>query len=458
MGQTHSQRTSFDASTPSYDFGYRYVQGSTNGPNTGGTQYYSWYIGLGSQYPATGAGSYGAMFAVDRDRAVPYLSVRYNESNSFSSWRKVAAGYADTAGSADYNGLSNKGGGTGTYTTNGDYRAPIFYDSNDTAFYTDPNYISSMYGVAIRGDLASTGGANQIFFWGAGNTTTSAIGFKANGGSFPNPTGFGDGYNTYLTMDSDGRGWVFRRGVGGSDFGSAYTSGWILNNGVWQANASMRAPIFYDSNDTSFYVDPANGGFNLRGGSGNRVTFATNDSGFLVINPEGNGVSDMRLGAAWGASGIYSSSNLYLMSGASFVYWKLNNGLQGHMDTSSNLVAYGSSRAPIFYDYNDTNYYCDPNGTSRLNAINANSINTSAVLNATAGASGGDVGTYGFMRSYSFGSAYAIGATAAGSVLNFSAAGGANSGSGGGTWRCMGYSGAPGSGNYQDITLWLRIS
>ena len=60
-----------------------------------------------------------------------------------------------------------------------------------------------------------------------------------------------------LTMDTNGRGWVFRRGTGGANFTSAYTAGWILNNGIFQANASMRAPIFYDSNNTGYYVDPA---------------------------------------------------------------------------------------------------------------------------------------------------------------------------------------------------------
>lgn len=101
MGQNHSLRTSFDASIPSYGFGYRFVQGSTNGPGTGGLQYYSWYIGLGNDYPATGTDSYGAMFAVDRNVTTPYLSVRYNENNSFSGWRKIAAGLADRANSVN---------------------------------------------------------------------------------------------------------------------------------------------------------------------------------------------------------------------------------------------------------------------------------------------------------------------------------------------------------------------
>jgi hypothetical protein len=100
MGDNHSARTSFDASTPSYNFGFRFVQGSANSPATGGSQYYSWYIGLGNDYPATGSGSYGAMFAVDRNVTTPYLSVRYNENNGFTSWRRIAAGYADAAGNA----------------------------------------------------------------------------------------------------------------------------------------------------------------------------------------------------------------------------------------------------------------------------------------------------------------------------------------------------------------------
>ena len=134
--------------------------------------------------------------------------------------------------------------------------ASVFYDYADNGYYLDANSYSSLWGLAIRGDNSSTGTTNQITFWGGSMTTTSAIGFKSNGAPFTNPTGNGDGYNTYLTMDTVGRGWVFRRGTGGTDFSAAYTSGWILNNGIWQANASMRAPIFYDSEDTGYYVDP----------------------------------------------------------------------------------------------------------------------------------------------------------------------------------------------------------
>jgi hypothetical protein len=174
-----------------------------------------------------------------------------------------------TANSIDNYTITNRSGSARTayvktrinlasgITTMGDARAPIFYDSNDTGYFGNFASISSLWGLAIRGDNGPTSTDNQIFFWGGGNTTTSAIGFKNNGGSFPNPTSNGDGYNTYLTMDTPGRGWVFREGVGGTNFGAVYTSGWILNNGLWQANAQMRAPIFFDSNNTNYYLDPS---------------------------------------------------------------------------------------------------------------------------------------------------------------------------------------------------------
>jgi hypothetical protein len=98
MGQTHGTRTSFDASSPSYDFGFRYIQGLANGPGTGGGapgQFYSLYMGLGIEYPSTGSGSYGMYLAIDRNSDAPYLSVRYNENNSLTSWRKIRSGYAD---------------------------------------------------------------------------------------------------------------------------------------------------------------------------------------------------------------------------------------------------------------------------------------------------------------------------------------------------------------------------
>ena len=248
------------------------------------------------------------------------------------------------------------------------FRAQAFYDTNDTAYYVDPNSTSSMWNVNIRGDSSSTNTNNQIFFWGAAGTTTSAIGFKASGGNFSNPTGNGDGYNTYLTMDTAGRGWVFREGTGGTNFTSLNNSGWILNNGLWQANASMRAPIFYDSNDTGYYVNPNSTSnlFDLQ------ITGASHK--YLYINP-GNGQEAMVRYNGGSGSGWYVGKRVseQLIGQANFHFYSEAAGATvGGIDTSGNMIVTGSHRAPIFYDSNDTSYYANPNASSQFSSLNCN--------------------------------------------------------------------------------------
>ena len=296
-----------------------------------------------------------------------YLGFNYTGSNSGANFVSLGF-YANDNILRVYNN---------TYTESlGSLRAPIFYDSNDTTYFTDPNSISSMFGVAIRGDrVSATGTSNQLFLWDGGNTTTSAIGFKANGGNFPNPTGNGDGYNTYLTMDTDGRGWVFRRGVGGTDFSAAVTSGWILNNGVWQANASMRAPIFYDSNNTAFYADPA----------GTSVLNALNspalDDSPLYLRTRGDGNHYL-----WNAADDWEELVMYFGTG----FRVSNSNGTGAILTcfgSSNgnyVQAAGSMRAPIFYDSNNTAFYVDPNAVgpsaTLASSIYIGNLSTDGVL------------------------------------------------------------------------------
>jgi hypothetical protein len=129
----------------------------------------------------------------------------------------------------------------------------------------------------------------------------------------------------------------------------------------------LYANRFIDRNDGAFFIDPADGGFNVRGGSGNRVTLSTNDSGFRVQNAEGNGVSDVRLGAAWGRPGIYSNTYLSLMSGGTYIEFVTGNSQHGYIDNGANLFAFGSMRSPIFYDNNNTGFYFDGASDSQFN-------------------------------------------------------------------------------------------
>jgi len=136
------------------------------------------------------------------------------------------------------------------------------------------------------------------------------------------------------------------------------------------STVDARAPIFYDSNDTTYYIDPANGGFNLRGGTSNRVTFNSGDSGIIITNAEGIS-SNVRLGCAWGRPGIYNGASI-TVGAETQIDFVIANFVKAYIDSASNLFANGSIRSPIFYDSNNTAYYLDPanTGTSLLVAGN----------------------------------------------------------------------------------------
>jgi hypothetical protein len=95
-GRNHSTYTDFNAIDK---FGYTFIQGSANGPG-GDSQYYSWYIGLGNEYPVVNSvnGYYGMQFALGRFNANPKLSVRRKEGNNavWTGWQGITAEKAES--------------------------------------------------------------------------------------------------------------------------------------------------------------------------------------------------------------------------------------------------------------------------------------------------------------------------------------------------------------------------
>ena len=141
---------------------------------------------------------------------LPGLALRNGINSTWNStWYQVLHSGNYTSYTYTFDSLTSKASGTGTYTTTGDFRAPIFYDSNDTAYYIDAastSYVSTIYGANIR--------------------TTNAFYLGTN--------------NYYFNNTNDG---------------------WYSNVKV-QSAADMRAPIFYDLDNTGYYINP-NGTSNL---------------------------------------------------------------------------------------------------------------------------------------------------------------------------------------------------
>jgi len=100
-GFEHGTITDFNNIT---DFGYRYINASaTNGPGTPSNpalQYYTWFIGLGANYPYT---QFGAQFCLPRNIANPILSIRYRDNSAWGGWTGITA-EALTAGNKTISG------------------------------------------------------------------------------------------------------------------------------------------------------------------------------------------------------------------------------------------------------------------------------------------------------------------------------------------------------------------
>ena len=232
-----------------------------------------------------------------------------------------------------------------------------------------------------------------------------------------------------------------------------------INNGYVSATNSFRAPIFYDSNDTNYYVDP-NGtsrvfalnvvstlntgnvimlGYNIDGSVSTSefrgINFHnTSDFNYYIGKPAGawtqpldihfyTGIRLKSHGSYGGTSFINLSSGNTLMTvgdGTDYVkvterlqvsttmnlnydqLWTSSGNLHLQYSGSGNIdMNYGggytfsrtSLRAPIFYDLDDTNYYVDPNSESKLRKLWINNGGASGVSWST-GLNMGDGSNY----------------------------------------------------------------
>jgi hypothetical protein len=167
-------------------------------------------------------------------------------------------------------------------TSNGSFRAPIFYDSDNTGYYFDGtgtsqwstsqqngwHYFNSNYGHGVVGLYASTR-FQCVYAMGTdykGNADgTSLSGAYGLWWSYPSAGG------PAATLTSHGLLCI----VNGSMYAQLDAS--------TRAIGDMRSPIFYDLNNTAFYVDP-NGTCNINRIDGNgRYAIGTGDS-YLRIN------------------------------------------------------------------------------------------------------------------------------------------------------------------------------
>jgi hypothetical protein len=119
-------------------------------------------------------------------------------------------------------------------------RAPIFYDSNDTAYYADPNGTSVLNGLHV----------------GTGSPVFTSSSFQYHYHLSP---------HIAYVKKSGGFSWYWRRNDTGLANGTNEVEDMSLTEGGdLIARSTVRAPLFYDSNDTGYYIDPNTTGLGIR--------------------------------------------------------------------------------------------------------------------------------------------------------------------------------------------------
>jgi len=202
------------------------------------------YTGLGNDYPATGSGSYGMYIAIDRNSTTPYLSVRYNESNSLSTWRRINAGGADTWTTARTLTVGNTGksvNGSANVSWSlaeiGAYAAtnPSGYTSN-TGTVTSVGGTGGYGGLTLSGTVTTSGnltlGGTPTGTWPisiTGNATTATTLQTAR---TINGVSFNGSANITITAAANG-GTSSAVTVNDSDANSTYRMLWHSGNTVY---------------------------------------------------------------------------------------------------------------------------------------------------------------------------------------------------------------------------------
>ena len=282
-----------------------------------------------------------------------------------------------------------------------DIRAPIFYDSDDTAYYVNPATGSKFLNVGIARDPRTD--SYRLSMGGHIHMNNNEINYLNQIHFNDNVRFYDDGNDSYLNFkwgDTGAGGIKFRDGdnnVEGYVYGDAGMFGTLSSDGTWALSSwnggtyiyhSARSPIYYDMDDTSYYVNPNStsvvSSLDVQSGShfrGANQYFYSNGNPASSSSPALQAYANATTSGAWMSFhrpgqyainwGLNTSNDMYLGG------WS-QTGYRMYIDTSSHMFVTGSVRAPIFYDKANTAYYVDPASTSRLHSIwcrgsNANS-------------------------------------------------------------------------------------
>jgi hypothetical protein len=261
----------------------------------------------------------------------------------------------------------------GVCTAVADFRAPIFYDSNDTNRYVDPNSTSQIGSTYVNGYFQiQYNSGSQFAGMGIRNNYGSASAQSTSFIDFMNENGI-QKTSVFGRIATDGAGYLeflsTAGGVSRSTDTRTTTAYAYSNQWSFQTSAGISTNIVYDRDNTAFYFDGAST-TNINTLSGNGKTVLETFDGYLRINQGSTFSNGTWFGGTLVTSGgFYAGSNGGTGTSRIAITGGTYNGSNVIFLDGSNGVgtAIDSWRAPIFYDYNDTGYFINPNSESNLN-------------------------------------------------------------------------------------------
>ena len=285
-GGVHEGTTDFNLVTTA---GYKFIVGNTNSPSTSYTQYYSWLIGLGSNYPVTGPNSYSCQFAVPRlPTNNPRLFIRFNETNSWGSWGGLIASSADALTSGDKTISGNLSVTTGLLYLNaansGNSGTKGIYFRDGYNVPNNNNYNCSILTYDHSGDTFPDGLSINAFdgisFCTGANTRQERMRIDQSGN-----------ITTSGNITSGSTSYVYAGGlrIGGWDTGNTIYSG-ARNIGITFNTGYKFSVNSYGGNGEILSID--NSVVAIRGTGGIRYDVSTTNSWYQYIGQSPSGVAD----------------------------------------------------------------------------------------------------------------------------------------------------------------------
>ena len=155
----------------------------------------------------------------------------------------------------------------------------------------------------------------------------------------------------------------------------------------FQSDASVRAPIFYDSNNTGYYVNPAS--VSRLNDIRPNIMYDGNDTSYYVDPAGTSKFSTINLGgvsrSSWPAGITSESDTLQTVTNRGRVTTQIirsprfedYNNTGFYLDPASTSYL-NDVRASILYDRDNTGYYVNPAGTSKFSTINLGGVSRSS--------------------------------------------------------------------------------